>query len=130
MKLIIEFPIIVLNAYNGASNLDETLDDNITYLIGKNCYDNQIEFKIVNFDFVPPVPNVNDELFRYQVELRVNEKDFKPDWMLKDLETEGFEKGLTIKSENGTILYADEYTADIPFRRELRNKKQSKSIPK
>jgi len=119
MKLIIEFPMNIVCSYNGASNLDETLDGNISYLIGKHCYDNKIYFKILNLVFVKPKPNVNDELIRYQVEIGLNPIDFNIDWIINELEIENFEKGLTIKSENNEILYADKYTADIQHRRGL-----------
>lgn len=112
----------IVCSYKGASNLDETLDNNISYLIGKHCCDNKIDFKILNLDFVKPEPNVNDELIRYQLEIGMNLTDFKTDWILKELEIENFEKGLTIKSENNDILYADEYTADIQYRRSLKKK--------
>lgn len=122
MKLIVEFPMSAVCSYNGASNLDETLNDNISYLIGKHCYDNKIAFKILNLDFVKPERNVNDELIRYQIEIGLDFTDFKTDWILKELEIENFEKGLTIKSDKNEILYADEYTADIQYRRSLKKK--------
>lgn len=119
MKLIIEFPMNIICAYNGADNLDETLDDNISYLLGKHCYDNGVEFKILSLDFVQPKPNINDELIRYQVEMGLDQIDFKTEWILGELKHGNFEKGLTIKSVNDEILYADEYTADLRFRRAL-----------
>ncbi len=124
MKLIVEFPMYVVCSYHGADELDVTLDDNISYLIGKYCYDNGIAFKILDLCFVAPEPNVHDELLRYHVELGVNSDEFKTDWMLKELEIENFEKGLTIRSENGEILYADEYSADIQVRRKIGKRKK------
>ena len=112
----------IVCSYHGASNLDKTLDDNISYLIGKYCYTNKIDFKILNLDFIKPEPNVNDELIRYQLDIGMKLQDFKTDWILKELEIQNFEKGLTIKSENNQILYADEYTADIKYRRILKKK--------
>ena len=112
----------VVCSYNGASNLDETLDDNISYLIGRYCYNNEIDFKILSLEFVEPEPNVNDELIRYKIEIGTNPIDFKTDWISKELEIENFEKGLTIKSDNDEILYADEHTADIEHRRKLKKK--------
>ena len=79
MKLIIEFPLLILSTYNGVSNLDITLDDNITYLLGKHCYTNEIKFEILNLDWVKPQPNINDELIRYEVEFGVIEHEFKSD---------------------------------------------------
>ena len=114
----------VVCSYNGAEELDVTLDDNISYLIGKYCYDNGIAFKILDLCFVDPEPNVHDELVRYQVELGINSNEFNTDWMLKELEIENFEKGLTIRSENGEILYADEYSADIQVRRKIGKRKK------
>ena len=125
MRLTIEFPMNVVRAYNGASRLDETLDDNISYLIGKHCYDSNIEFEILNLNFVDSEPNVNDELISYQVRLGIDSSEFQVDWILKELENEKFEKGLTIKSENGDILYGDPYSADLQHRRELKNNKQT-----
>ena len=116
----------ILCSYNGKSNLDETLDDNISYLIGKYFYDNKIGFKILDLDFIKPEPNINDELVRYQIEMDVNPTEFKIDWIRKELEIANFDKGLTIKSENHKILFADENTADIIYRRRIRSQnKQS-----
>ena len=111
----------IVCSYKGASNLDETLDDNISYLIGKYCYDNKIDLKILNLDFVKSVPNINDELIRSQIEIGINADDFNSNWILKELEVERFDKGLTIKSEKDEILYVDEYTADFKYRRKLKN---------
>lgn len=129
MKLIVEFPMYVVCSYHGADELDVTLDDNISYLIGKHCYDNGIPFKILDLCFVEPEPNVHDELIRYQVELGVNSDEFNPNWMLKELEIENFEKGRTIRSEKGEILYADPFSADIQFRREIKKAKRHRSKP-
>ncbi len=112
----------IVCSYRGTSELDETLDDNISYLIGKHCYENEIDFKILNLDFVKPEPNVNDELVRYQIEIGLNPIDFKTEWILKELENENYENGLTIKSDNSEILYVDEYTADIQYRRKIKKK--------
>ena len=120
MKLILELPLLILSRYHGVSNLDETLDNNITYLIGKYFYDHDIKFKILNLDWVKPQPNINDELIRYEVEVGVIEHEFKSDWILKELENEGYEKGLTIKSEHGKVIYVDPYTADIQLRRKMK----------
>lgn len=120
MKLIIEFPMLIAITYHGASNLDETLDENISYLIGKYFYQNNIDFKILVLDFIAPKPNINDTLIRYEVELGIHKSEFQYEWILKELEEEGLEKGLTIKTPENEIIYADEYTADIPCRRKLK----------
>ena len=119
MKLTIEFPMHIVSAYHGKDNLDETMDENISYLIGKYCYDHQIDFKILSLDFIDAQPNVNDELVRYIVAIDTTSAPFKNEWILDELTKNGYEKGLTIKSEDGQILYADEYTADIQYRRTL-----------
>ena len=120
MKLNFEFPLLILSRYNGPSNLDITLDDNITYLLGKHCYTNEIKFEILNLDWVKPQPNINDELIRYEIEVGIDDDEFKTDWILKELENEGYEKGLTIKSEHGKVIHVDPYTADIQLRRKMK----------
>ncbi|GAB5525748.1 MAG: hypothetical protein Roseis2KO_36200 [Roseivirga sp.] len=115
MKLIIEFPLYIVSSYNGISNLDETLDDNISYLIGKYCYDHNIGFRILELTIADPEPKVHDGLIRYQVELEINPDEFKTAWVLDELKTNGFEKGLTIKREDRTVLYSDEFSADIAW---------------
>ena len=122
MKLIIEFPMYILSGYHGISNLDETLDDNITHLIGKYFYDRNITFSILKIEHVQGVPNINDALVRYEVLIGLEETAFDPDWIFTELEQEGFERGLTIKSESGEILYADRHTADIQYRRKYYGK--------
>ena len=106
----------IVSSYNGSSNLDETLDDNISYLVGKYFYANQIEFKILKLDFVKAVPACNDELIRYEIEFDLMQDQFEPTFIVMELKKEGFEKGLTIKYYNH-ILYADGYSADIQQRR-------------
>ncbi|WP_445457590.1 hypothetical protein [Flavobacterium sp. HNIBRBA15423] len=120
MKLLIEFPMQIVITYHGISNLDETLDENISYLIGKYFYQNNIDFKMLSLNFIASKPNINDKLIRYEIELGVNKSEFQYDWILKELEMEGYEKGLTIKTPENEIIYADEYTADITFRRKLK----------
>ena len=120
MKLLIEFPLNVVTNYHGPSNLDETLDENISYLIGKYFYANKIDFKILELEFISPKPNTNDEMIQYLVELGINEKEFEYKWILNELKNAGFEKGLTIKSTENNIIYADQYTADIQQRRKIK----------
>lgn len=120
MKLLIEFPVNIVTNYHGSSNLDETLDENISYLIGKYFYENQIDFKILELEFITPKPNTNDEMIQYIIELGINEKEFEYEWILNELKNAGFEKGLTIKSSENGIIYADQYTADIQQRRKIK----------
>lgn len=42
--------------------------------------------------------------------------------MIDSLRAKGYNKGLTIKTKQGSILYADEFTADIKHRREVNKK--------
>jgi len=114
----------IVCSYNGASNLDETLDDNISYLMGKYFYDNNMDFEILDMDFVSPKPEINDELVRYHVEIGIQQDKFNSDWIRKALENEGFGNGLTIKSIHGKILFADSSTADIQYRRRIKNIKR------
>lgn len=116
-KLFIEFPWNVIINYHGVSNLDVTLDENITYLIGKYFYQKNIPFKILQLDFVDPKPNVYDQHIRYDVEIEIEETVFKYEWILTELERAGFEKGLTIRSHTKEIIYADQFSADIQWRR-------------
>ena len=88
--------------------------------MGRYFYANEINFKILNLDFVERKPNVNDELIRYEIEIGVSEKEFKTDWILKELEDGGYQKGLTIKSVDGKVIFADLFTADIRFRKNVR----------
>lgn len=120
MKLLIEFPMNVVINYHGASNLDETLDENISYLIGKYFYENKIDFKILNLEFISPKPSINDEMIQYEVEIGMNKSEFEYKWILNELKDAEFEKGLTIKSSESGIIYADLYTADIQQRRKLK----------
>ncbi len=113
----IEFPMLILCSYNGASNLDVTIDDNLVYLLGKHFHDNKLNFKIEEVKLVEPTPGENDELVRFEVEMDIGE--FESEFIRKELEYQGFEKGLTIKLTNGKTLFADNHTSDIPLRRSL-----------
>lgn len=122
MKLLIEFPLHIVKTYHGPGNLDETLDEHISYLIGKYCYDHQLTFRIHEIEFVDAQPKVHDELVRYWVELGVNPDQFDTRWISGELISAGYEKGLTIKTENGSTLHGDAYSPDIDFRRMLKQK--------
>jgi len=123
-ELIIEFPMCVVNAYNGAGNVDETLDDNITYIIGRHFHEYDIEFSIQSMNLVPPTPEVNDELVRYRVTIHSDDAEECPKRVLAELKADGFERGCTIKTMAGGLLHADEYTADIQVRRTLGKKRR------
>lgn len=69
MQIIIEFPVSILATYHGVSNLDETIDENLTIFIERYFYHNNISFKILSLNFKNPVPNTNDELFQYIIEI-------------------------------------------------------------
>ncbi len=112
MIIIVEFPLDIINSYNGASNLDITLDDNISYLIGKYFYENKIDFKIDKIEFVSLKHNKNDELVRYELQIAVDKSQFRYEWILNELKQNGFDKGSTIKDINGEIIYADDYMAN------------------
>ena len=120
MILFVEFPMDIVCSYNGTDNLDVTLDDNISYLIGKHFYDSGIKFNILDLNFISPKPNYHDELIRYKIEIELNGNNFDFNWILKKLKSNNFDKGLTIKSDKEEILYADQYSADIKLRRQLK----------
>ena len=119
-KLFIEFPMHIVAHYHGASNLDETLDENISYLLGKYFYQNSIDFKILQLDFVDPQPNIHDKHIQYEIAVGVEKEVFNYEWILQELEREGFEKGLTIRNNNREIIFADQFSADIQWRRKLK----------
>lgn len=119
-KLFIEFPMHIIVHYHEVSNLDETLDENISYLLGKYFYQNSIDFKILQLDFVDPQPNIHDEHIQYVIEVGIEEEAFKYEWILTELEREGFEKGLTIRNNNREIIFADQFSADIQWRRKFK----------
>jgi hypothetical protein len=122
MKIYIEFPMNLLQGSNGSDSVYQTLDDHVTDLVVKPFKDRDIPSKIVKIDFIDATPNTNDELVRYEVDAEMDEREFKPNWLLEALQEEGFEKGLTIKDHHGESLYNDEYTADIPLRRKMQVK--------
>jgi hypothetical protein len=123
MNIIIEFPLQVLNSYNGQDNLDETLDENITWLIKEYFLENSIEFDFKeSIQFVKPTPQKNDELVRYNLTIKSETLDLNN--LVKKLENKGFEKGLTITTQDRSPIYFDQYTADIQFRRSLGKKKK------
>lgn len=122
MTVYIEFPMIVLKEYEGEDNVYQILDDHITDLVRKPFQEKDIPVKITRLDFVDPVPNKNDELVRYELQVEEDELGVTPKEILHTLEEAGYEKGLTIKDHHGESLYNDEYTADIPLRRKAQEK--------
>ena len=116
-QLVIEFPTYILTGYNGLNNLDETLDDNITYVIGRYFYENEIGFAVESLNFIQPIPNHNDELVRYVVSIEHADPAFCVRTIVRELTDDGFERGCTIRIFGGAVLHADSHSADIRIRR-------------
>ena len=83
-----------------------------------------------NQDYARQVEIVSDDelgelgsAFNFMLSKLAEHEEFRTE---KELEIANFDKGLTIKSENHKILFADENTADIIYRRRIRSQnKQS-----
>ncbi len=122
MKIAIEFPMFVLNSYQEKDERYLTVEDHILELVENSLDEGGVAAKLTKRDLLDPVPNVHDEMIRYEFELDVDAKEFKPAIILNKMEAEGFEKGLTIKDQKDESLYHDAYTADIILRRKAQVK--------
>ena len=121
-KLTVEFPMFVLAGYNGGlSNLDVTLDDNITYLLGRQFYEIDVDFNVISMEHVDPIPNQNDELVRYEIEIGNDDARSCATSIIAELTSEGYARGCTIRCADGLVLHADLLTADITLRRQLQS---------
>ncbi|QDU58404.1 hypothetical protein Pan181_46390 [Aeoliella mucimassa] len=120
-QLIIEFPMRILAEYNGGlSNLDETLDDNITWLLGRPFDENGTPFQVECLNRVPATPDCNDPLVRYNVQVEHEDARLCASQIVATLTAEGYVRGCTIRTLDGQVLHVDSDTADIQLRRQLR----------
>lgn len=122
MIITIEFSMNALNSYQKKDSNYGTVDDQILDLIQDSLTERGLGVKVIKRELLDPVPNNHDEMLRYELDLEVEDKEFKPVWILESLEAEGYEKGLTIKDQKGNSLYHDEHTADILLRRKMQEK--------
>ncbi len=93
------FPINVLYKYNGADNLDITLDDNLTYFIIEPILKRQIEY---NFELIWKDKNTLDETL--DICVKVNDEKFDPQIVIDNLEKQQMIAGLKLyKEEYGKL---------------------------
>ena len=85
------FPLHVLNKYNGADNLDVSLDDNLTYFLIEPILTEQIEY---NFELI--WNDGNDNLIEGSLDIcvKVNEEKFDSKIVIDNLERHEMISGL------------------------------------
>ncbi|RQO64541.1 hypothetical protein DBR43_32670 [Pedobacter sp. KBW06] len=109
IEIRVEFPVSVLCAYNGPSDLDVTWDDNLMYLINDALDQAGAYIKNSKLEFYP-VPEKNDEVLSYQLTLIVKPPGLDLYGIAANLITENFEKGLCIKLKSAhqgfEVVYA------------------------
>ena len=114
-ELYIEFPISVLAEYNGISNLDETWDDNIMYIINQSLSDSGVSIKKSEIVMVPESIHFEEKLC-YHVTLIPTLQRVDLNSVVISLKKENFHKGLCIlkRQNNATkqIIYKDKYHDD------------------
>lgn len=115
LEILIEFPVAVLASYYGISNLDETWDDNIFYLITNTLHEHQVHVKSANLTMKQASEKFLGKI-SYQLILLVRPPLFDFNWLLNDLREAGFQRGIHLKlaSKNGGFesRYRDESAAD------------------
>jgi hypothetical protein len=108
IEIIIEFPLSVLDEYNGINNIDETWDENImpvatTALL--NCGFHLKSLQIEN--------SIENNKFLWFVSLVVNPPSVNLSCIVNNLAETNFQKGLLIKvkkeHEDFKTLYCDSY---------------------
>ncbi|MBB5635262.1 hypothetical protein HDF26_004599 [Pedobacter cryoconitis] len=119
IEIKIEFPVSVLSEYNGPDNLDETWDENISYIINESLNDNNLLIKEARIEIYPvsvkiePAPARNDEVFSYELTLIIKPPGCNFQFIADSLTSAGYQKGLCIKKKsayNGfETIYTDEY---------------------
>ena len=90
------FPLHVLNKYNGADNLDVSLDDNLTYFLIEPILTEQIEY---NFELI--WNDGNDNLIEGSLDIcvKVNEEKFDSKIVIDNLERHEMISGLGLFKE-------------------------------
>ena len=91
-----DFPVRILNKYNGPDDLDTTIDDELLYVIIKPLLDNEIEY---NYKLEWSTEHTNPWFHFLSIILMVNENKFKPDLLIKNLQENNMCEGLTLKKE-------------------------------
>jgi hypothetical protein len=92
------FPLHILYKYNGADNLDVTLDDNLTYFIIEPILSRQIEY---NFELIWNEGNDNQIEDSLDVCVKVNDESFDPKIVIENLERH--------KMISRLVLFKEEY---------------------
>ena len=110
IEIRVEFPVSVLCAYNGSSNLDVTWDDHLMYLINDALNDGGVYIKDSKLEFYP-VPEKNDEVLSYQLTLILKPPGLDLYRIAAKLITENFEKGLCIKLKSANRGFEVVYVA-------------------
>jgi len=96
------FPVHVLNKYNGADNLDVTLDDNLLFFIIEPLLNGHIEY---NYDLIWKGGNDNPMQDSLDICIKVNEEKFDPKIVIDNLEKHEMLKGLELfKEEHEELL--------------------------
>lgn len=90
---LFDFPLRILNKYNGANNLDDNIDDNLIYFITKPLIDNQIEY---NLHFEWNANHTNNWYHSLIIHLRVNDNKFDINLIIKNIAINNMIEGLTI----------------------------------
>ena len=121
MRLAFDFPQISIDKYHGPGNLDMTLEEGILDTILEALDKEGISANGPTFEFIPATPNQNDAFVRIWLSIDPARKPFPTQVIFQALQKEGYENGLTIRSENLEILFAHPDTPDIQYRRKLKN---------
>lgn len=90
------FPLHVLNQYNGADNLDVTLDDNLISFIIEPILSKQIEY---NFELIWNDGNNNQIEDSLDICVKVNEEKFDPKIVIDNLTKQKMITGLELFEE-------------------------------
>lgn len=96
------FPLHILSSYNGASNLDETIDDNLTYHIIEPILNHQIEY---NFELIWNNKKENLPEDTLDIYISVNADKFALEIVIDNLTKQQMLAGLQIyKEEYGKLI--------------------------
>jgi hypothetical protein len=93
VEIFIEFPIEVLSTYNGISNLDITIDDQIVPCIHSALKNNGIDMKKNGSELM-----FNNGIFQYRMLLIAQAPNLDLNCIVEALNKEHFENSLSIKT--------------------------------
>jgi hypothetical protein len=124
IKLLLEFPIRILDSYHGASNLDVTVDEDILDALAVGLCEAGIEYEVTGIAWqLEPVPGVSEPFLTIGLQIESDAPEMVAQAIFEALRKTDRAGGLCIRQERKwgpKVLHFDGQVADIALKRQFR----------